>query len=371
MMKYSWFFLGLIVAGVCFFPGASEAALIEGIVYHDANQNSQSSYLQEIDAVDAPLTDVPVSLLGNGPEQTTYTDKHGAYSFVDLEPGTYLVDVALEGYEGTSSNHARRVPEAVREGLLNIVSLGDSIGVVNYPPEIPYPERLAAHFSELTEVTLHNIHVGGSTSWQWLPGDEKAYFENRLLPVLAEADLVTITINGNDFAPYAAGMSPPYDVWEIIMNFFENPDYALQSLPRTEELLEAIQAENPDCDIMLILYPNFFNSTWMQEIVGDFLPLVVWGFDFYYSIERYLVAVLDNILISDTLLAMDGFWMDDYLHDEVHPTEAGSQIYADEAFKTLGGVVIENETTTAEQMLGFFAPDYYASSGLPIAGAAF
>ncbi|HPQ69297.1 MAG TPA: GDSL-type esterase/lipase family protein [bacterium] len=362
-MKHTGLVVALIAAALLV-GGISHAAQVEGFLYHDANQNSQSAYLQEFAGKDVPLRDVLVTLYNGAGDEEILTDRYGAYSFTDLAPGAYFTAFDLPAYESTSGNRGRRTAEAIAEGHLNLVCLGDSIGVMMYPPELPYPERLGAHFEQLTDVTLHNIHVGGSTSWEWLPGDEKAYYENRLLPVLADADLVTITINGNDFAPYAAGMSPPYNVWEIIQNFLEHPEYALQSLPRTIQLLEAIRQENTDCDIVMILYPNFFNSTWMQDVVGDFLPLVVWFYEFYYSIERYQVADLDGILISDTLLAMDGFWMDDYLHDEVHPTEAGSQIYADEVFKTLGGVLLDEETSVAEQMIGFYAPDYYAGNNV-------
>ncbi len=344
-------FLVFVFAGVA--PGAS----VTGVVYHDGNLSSQSLYKQSVDAHDALLPDVEADLLSAGEPLASWTGEDGRYLFADLAAGTYFLDPRMDAYECTSSNRGKRTAQALREGLLTITSIGDSIGAMMYPPQVPYPERLGALFEPLADVTVNNLHAAGSTSWQWLPGAEERYFEDRLLPVLPDSDVVTITLGGNDLAPYIEGMSPPYDIMQILQNFFAHPEYLLDVTPRIEELIIAIQEARPDCDVVLILYPNFINSTTWQSYTGALQPLAAAGYEIIVSIQRSMFAGMDGVIIADTDLALEGVWLDDYLADEVHPSEAGSQAYAETAFEALGGVVLTDEAAEAEIMHGFDAPD--------------
>ena len=345
----------LVVAGTSL--GYAQVSTVSGVIYHDANLSSCSFYEQTIDAGDVLLPDIEVFLLENGGEFETTTGDDGRYLFSELDTGTYFVDPVMGDHECTSGNWGRRTAQAIREGAVHIVSLGDSIGAEMFPDIDPYPPLLGGLFAALAETVVDNIHVGGSASWQWLPGAEEGYFENLLLPLLPDADIVTITLGGNDLAPYVEGLTPPYDVWEIIQRFFENPEYALEVFPRIQQLLLAIQEQNPDCDIVMVIYPNFANSTIMQEEFGALQPLMAWAMELVMTIERHLIAGMNRILMADMIGALGDTWMDPYIVDEVHPTQAGSQLYADEIFKALGGVVIDENWTGADRLYGFDAPD--------------
>ncbi len=347
-----------LLAVLCVWPVAVFARqAVSGTVYHDANLSSRSAYVQEIDDGDVLLPNIQVDLLDGVNEISTYTDEAGRFEFADVLPMDYVLDLHLGDHDCTSNNRARRLPDAIRAGIIHLISLGDSIGVYNEPGVDPYPVRLAARLSQFAEVDLHNIHVGGSTSWQWLPGADTGYFDDRLLPVIDDADVVTVTITGNDLAPYVEGMSPPYDVWQIIQNFFAEPEYLLQILPRLEQLLQAIHDVNETCDVVFIMYPNFGNSTYMINDIGEALqPLVAELFPYVLGTERFVAGDVDGVLITDTLSALGDLWLDDYLIDEVHPTALGSQTYADEVFKVLGGVLAEDQAA-ATQLWGFNAPD--------------
>ncbi|MDP8222303.1 MAG: hypothetical protein P9L99_03005 [Candidatus Lernaella stagnicola] len=342
---------------IVFTPAAAQDT-IEGVVYHDADQSSRSVYFQDISGEDAVLPGISVYLMDGETEIEAITDEFGEYLFESITPGTYFVDVGLRGYESTSNNHAKRVPDAIREGYLNMVAFGDSIGV--YGGEHQYPERFEWIMEDLVEIDLHNIHVGGSRSWEWLPGDEKAYWEERLVPLLSDADLVTFTLTGNDLDAYVEGMQPPYDMWQIVLNFIEHPEYALEAVPRLREILANVVAINDECDVVFIVYPNFANSTIIQSYTGDFLqPVAAWIFEIALGLERQAAADTTDVSVTDMITFYGDTWLDDYLVDEVHPSDLGSQDYAEQLFKALGGVIIPEVPSRLgeERMTGFYAPE--------------
>ncbi len=348
----------LLLALIIFSPAALWADSLSGHVYHDADKSSRSHYEQEIGEGDAALADIDVYLFDGADETSAMTGDDGSFEFADLEPGSYFIDYGLGAeYLCTSRNRPLHVQNAIREGAITIVSIGDSIGVEG--SDHPYPERLAWHFEELAEVTLHNQARGGSRSWEWLPGSDKAYFEERLLPVLADADLVTITLGGNDLDAYVED-GPPYDPAVIIQRFLDHPEYLFGMIPNVIDLMEAIQAENPDCDVAYILYPNFSNSTaWSSLLPPAILPLTTWVLDQILASVRQTMGGVEDTVLVDSFGGLYGLWLDDYLIDEVHPNDLGHQTYADMIFETLGGAVIDEEPSRLgnERMIGYFAPD--------------
>ncbi|MFC1889742.1 GDSL-type esterase/lipase family protein [Thermodesulfobacteriota bacterium] len=352
-----------VFALIAFFPpSAASADTVTGVIYHDWNQSSLSEYAQTINPLDAPLPDVDVHLIDRDSERHLLTAADGSFRFGNLAPGHYLLDVGLAGdHECTSNNQGRRTPQAIREGALNILTVGDSIGVQGH--EIPYPERLADHFSQIVETTLNNQAAGGARTWDWLPGADKHYYENRLVPNLPEADLVTITLLGNDADIYVEGMEPPYDIPQVIRNFLEAPEYIFNAIPNVVELLGLIRELNPDCDIVYAVYPNFGNSSYMEAHTGEQLqPFVSSLMKGAMSLLRWRIGIIERIGIADMLGAHGDEWLDPYLIDEVHPSGEGHQSYADQMFRALGGVVIEpGVSSDDERMVGFYAPDLVAA----------
>ncbi len=357
-MAYKIHILIFVATLVVFAPAAVFTASLNGYVYHDGDQSSRSHYEQEIGAADAGLADIDVYLFDGASESTMQTGEDGSFAFDDLEPGSYFIDYGMDfDYLCTSRNRPFRVPEALAEGAITIVTIGDSIGVEG--ADYPYPLRLGDHFEPLADVTVYNQARGGSKSWEWLPGADAGYFENRLMPVLPEADLVTITLGGNDLDAYVED-GPPYDPAVIIQKFFDHPEYLFGMVPNVIDLMEAIQAEKPDCDVAYVLYPNFSNSTaWSSLLPPSILPLTTWLLDQILSSVRQTLGDVENTVLVDSFGALYGVWLDDYLVDEVHPSDLGHQTYADIIFETLGGAVIEDEPERLGEnhMIGFYAPD--------------
>jgi len=337
------------------------AGTVRGVVYHDWNMNSRSAYFQRIDLFDAPLAGVDIYLLDGATEQQMVTTDRGCFLFDGLEPGTYLVDVGIDPERKcTSTNQALRIPDAVREGAVHVVAIGDSLGVEG--SDLPYPERLAVRFSEMVEATCTNISVSGSATWQWLPCGETGYFEDRLAPLLPDTDVLTIALGANDLIPYVPE-GPPYDPVEIISHFFEHPEYLFNIIPNIVTIANGVREINPDCDIVYVIYMNVANCTAMAELIYPFQPLASFVMELGLGLFRRVIGRVEGIVLADMLGALGDTWLDPYLIDEVHPNDEGHQLYADEIFRALGGVVIEGETAVDDRMFGFYAPDLIPGDG--------
>ncbi|MCL4236033.1 MAG: hypothetical protein KJ042_16115, partial [Deltaproteobacteria bacterium] len=171
-MRARGIFVFVLIVGVATLARGAE---VNGVIFHDADHSARSHYVLHRNATDVALPGVDVMLIGADGETAAQTDESGAFSFADVADGFYLLDTQDGDHDATSSNVARRVPEAIREGGLVMVSLGDSIGATG----TPYPSRLADLLGELAPVELHNIHVGGSKSWDWLPdGGGDGHYED-------------------------------------------------------------------------------------------------------------------------------------------------------------------------------------------------
>jgi len=330
---------------------------VSGVVYHDGNRSSRSCHEQGIDPEDVPLPDVDVYLLDGASEQHAVTNEYGSFFFEDVEPGVYLLDVGIgSDYDSTSNNHPIRIPQAVRDGAVHVVTIGDSIGAMG--SDVLYPERLALRFSEMVDATFTNLAIGGTTSWHWLPGAETGYFDELLAPELSHADVVTMTLGANDLGAYVEG-GPPYDPIAIIQAFLEHPEYIFDILPNISVIIDAIREINPDCDVVFVVYPNIANSTAMEELLGETLQqLASFAMGIGMTIARWAIGDIEGVVLADMFGALGDTWLDPYLIDDVHPNDAGHQLYADVIFASLGGVVIEEEKGFGEsQMFGFWAPD--------------
>ena len=351
-----------VLFSVALLPTCAFAAGLRGTIYHDGNKDSQSVYEQDVDAEDVPLGEVDVFLLDGTTERQTTTRSGGVFAFANLNPGTYFLDIGITpDHECTSHNRSVRVPEAIREGALHIVSIGDSIGVLG--SDHPYPEKLADRFAGLADTTFDNLHVAGSTSWDWLPGADTGYFDDRLAPVLPDTDLLTYTLGGNDLGVYLPPGGPPYDVLQIIMNFLQNPQYMAEIIPNITEIAAAAHDINPDCDIVYAVYPNFGNSTYLIEMIGsDLQPFASLLARAVLSLLRWRMSETEWIVLADMLDALGDTWLDPYLIDIVHPSDAGHQRYADEIFTSLGGIVLEEgRIGESRRWFGFDAPDLIPS----------
>lgn len=316
-------------------PVACTAPPVSGVVYDDTNASSVSDWVQPIDAADVRLAGVGVSLVAPGGERSAVTDGAGGYYFDAVPDGPHLVTVDVDAaLDSTSNNRPTRLPAAIRAGHVHVVHFGDSLGVVGPTPR--FPTIFAEHLSSLAPTTVDNVAVGGSTTRDWLPGAPTGFFERDLAPLVPDADVVTITLGGNDLDVYL-GNPPDYDPLKIVERFLADPHYLFDIYPNLAVIVGAIRALNPSCDVVYFVYPNYADSTVMEGYTGDLQPLASLAFGVALSAGRQLAAENPGMVIADVYAELGNTWLDPYLIDEVHLSAAGHQVFADVLFRALGG----------------------------------
>ncbi len=315
---------------------SAQAAAVAGIVYTDDDDTDRSIYTGAFNvSSDTPEASLPVNLLGGASDLSTETCGDGRFFFDPVDAGTYLTEVQLpDGVLCQTRNCPHRVAGAVSSNSLTIVTAGDSVPVVG--ASVKFPERLAALFEPMTDVISTNIAVQGTVTDDWMPGSNN--FENRLGPHIESADLIVVSLGGNDFLAYAnSGMSDPQGTIDRL------PAFITETMNKLLSIVDAIRERNPSVDIVYILYPDYsVSDMWSQQFgfaIGVIQPLV----------QQSLNQILDDLPVEEDIVLVDmyGYFeehteldLDDYLYDQLHVNEAGHQLYAEQIFEALGGFIV-------------------------------
>jgi len=339
----------LILLFTFVFASVALAAEVGGLVYHDVNDTAASAYWQWFDWHDEALPGVRVELMGAESGQLTRTGADGRFSFLGVEPGSYLVDITFPAGEDpncVSHNRAIRLPEAIREGHIKLVAFGDSNGV--YGSNKPYPTWLAEYLTPLAETELFNLSVEGTTSWDWQPGG--SLFENTLSPELADADVITFTLGGNDYLNYFG--YPPYtpeQIWQLLQGL---PTVYETMRANLESIIAEVRARAPQADLVYVIYPCFSNSEIWHQMLGEMWPWMRLGNFAMFSTIRHQMGEQSFLLLADVLGSFEPFEMiDAYLFDQIHPNDLGHEWYARQVFYSLGGVLVDADSTGLERQI--------------------
>ncbi len=319
---------------------------IRSVVYTDTD-TSDRSFWDGAYTVDTPVGGLGVSLIGpDGVVRDAVTCDDGSFAFGGLADGVYVTDIDWpDGTFCTTRNCTRRFPEAVRSGRVKIVTLGDSVPVQGAP--VTFPARLAELLAPVAEVENLNIAMGGTVSTDWTPGTSN--FDNRLAPHIESADVIIVSIGGNDFLNYANGAySNPADA---IAGF---PDFVREVMERVLWVKDEVRFRNPDVDLVYLLYPDYSQSAMWEE-----------QFRVAIDIIRGLVAdaleqVLDEMAYDEDVIVVDfyGYFrehelsLDPYLFDMLHFNDPGQDIYTEQIFLALGGVRVGADPVGMETHFG-------------------
>ena len=217
----------------------------------------------------------------------------------------------------------------------NYVAVGDSLteGVGDtteqggFIPLLSQSLTAAYHY----EVTAHNFGVAGNTSQQIL---KRMQEEADIQSSLAQADLMTLTVGGNDvMAVIRKNLS------DLSVDSFRQPAADYQN--RLQQIIELARSENADLPIYILgiynpFYLNFPDMTAMQEIVDNWNQTTESLTQKYDNV--YFVAINDLLykgvngqegvvqstedqttVINDALFSEDSF----------HPNNTGYQIMSD------------------------------------------
>ena len=327
--------------GACTTAAPSGTAVL-GQLYVDMDQSERSLWDGgSFAAPDEGIEGRTVTLYGPGGTVETTTCADGTFGFGDLNGRSYVTAVAWEeGDLCRTRNCQGGLAAGLDRGRVKIVTLGDSVPVVGDAPF--FPQRLADMLEPFAEVENVNIAVGGTTSADWVPGTPN--FDQRFEPHIDSADIVIVSVGGNDFLQYANGaFSNPS---EAIAGF---PDFVREVMGRVLLVKDTVAVRNPGADLVYLLYPDYSQSqTWADQ------------FGFAISVIQGLVAdaleqILDELGPEEDVLMVDfygyfrdtGLNLDAHLYDMLHFNDAGQQIYAERIFEVLGGVSIVDEIGTS------------------------
>lgn len=318
------------------------ATSVHGQLYTDVDASERSLWDGgAFGGPDSPLAGVTVHLMGAGETRTTASCDDGTFAFNDLANGTYFTRVEWpEGLHCRTRNCTRDAATALADGRIKIVTVGDSVPKVGDAPF--FPARLAEMLAPVAEMENVNVAVPGTISEDWVPGTEN--FTERLAPHIDSADVVVVSVGGNDFMQYANGaFSNPQ---EAIAGF---PDFVREVMDRVLWIKDEIEVQNPSVDFIYLLYPDYSQSDAWSEQFGMALPVI------QPLVHDALEQLLDELEMEEDLVVVDlygyfretGFDLDDYLYDMLHFNDAGQQLYAEQLFEVLGGVTLTAEAPTA------------------------
>ncbi len=329
-------------------PGVA-GAVVYGRLYLDGDETSVSMHSQGYyPKYDEPIDGWTATLIDSAGEVATKSCFDGFFGFGEVGIGDYVLEVsAPEDVECTSSNNATRFPQAVREGHVTIVTIGDSVPKVG--PKPLFPARVATMVEGVATVDNLNIAVSGTMTKHWQPGGN--LFENVLSPVLADADVVVISIGGNDVMGYIGGsMGNTYQMLQKVEGLDE---YTTELHESVAKIINEIRARAPHVDIIFCLYVNYAKASYWGNQVGPYKELfAVAGYNALVK-ARGLLAGMDGVLIADMFGALQGGAVDPYLIDAVHLSGKGHILYAEQIFAVLGGLSIDEDHEPVERFYGF------------------
>ena len=317
--------------------------VVSGYFFDDLDVSERSAYTSGRSDDDAPLAP-NLTVLGATPDEYEVSTcaEDGRYEIGGLSDGVYLVAPAIEDRECSTNNCTSSFVQAIEEnGRAVMVTFGDSLAVYGEAPM--FPDRFATLIGSVAEIENRNVAIAGTTSNDWLP--EGSYFQTRLVPHLADADLIVITVGGNDLMELISdAVSLLADIPGAVA---EARRIIRQVITNLEVMIEAIRAVNPNVDIAFCLYPDYTQATgtiWqtINNVVGQGeLALML------EEARDAFPSTAHNLILVDVYGAAKGIEFRDHLWtrangqiDPLHFSALGQVLYAEELFKSLGGVLI-------------------------------
>jgi lysophospholipase L1-like esterase len=225
-----------------------------------------------------------------------------------------------EAPTGAAEGDPEERSSALRGGE-RVVFIGDSLAL-QAPPN--YPELLPAALGERAPgVETLNLAEPGSTAADWREGSE--LFEGRLAPELDDADLVVVTVGGNDLQEAIGGV----DGIDALSRAAASGGAALDAIDRVgrhqRRTFDAIRARAPGTAIAYVGYPDYASaSAWREsgDTAGTFALEL--GLDALFA----AAAGAEPDLLIDMRAATERAGVDSLLADGEYLAPAGHRLYA-------------------------------------------
>jgi lysophospholipase L1-like esterase len=223
-------------------------------------------------------------------------------------------------------------PDSVLTDGDRVLLIGDSLATV-VPPT--YADLLpgAATKKGVDGVTTANLAEPSTTTADWLPGAE--LFEERLRPELAGADVVLVSVGGNDLQE-ALGGSDGIAAGTGVLGSADRAYAAVDESGRNlERTFKAIRKENPDVAIVYVGYPDYSSSDLWQTALGTTGTLALGA---GLSALRNAAEDAGPDAVVDMTTATDerAGGVDPLLDDVEYLSPAGHRFYAERIAAALG-----------------------------------
>lgn len=214
-----------------------------------------------------------------------------------------------------------------------LLFFGDSLSVEGEPT---FADRLpAALEADAPGVRAENVSVPGTTSADWRPGAE--LFERELAPQLKRADVVLVSVGGNDLQ----GALGAADGIEALSQADAGPAAAdlrtaLRRIRRNlHATFEAIRATSPGTAIVYVGYPDYSRAAAWRDAAGGGIGAI----GLRIGLGELLAASRDAgpDLVVDMLGATATDDVDALLADSEHLSARGHQLYA----KRIAGILTD------------------------------
>jgi lysophospholipase L1-like esterase len=208
------------------------------------------------------------------------------------------------------------------EGGERVVFIGDSLAV-EAPPSYPelLPEALGGRADGVRTV---NLAEPGTTAADWSAGEP--LFRQRLAPELTDADLIVVTLGGNDLQE-ALGGSDGLDAAERADA--GSAAGALAAVDRfgrrLRSIFAAIRRRSPGTRIAYVGYPDYSRATAWRETGGTRGTLAL---SFGLSALTAAAADAGPDLLVDMRDSTGRAGVDSLLADTEHLGPAGHELYA-------------------------------------------
>lgn len=232
----------------------------------------------------------------------------------------------------TSSGNGSEAREPrLLDGGERVIFIGDSIAATSPPTYADLlPEALGARASGVETV---NLSEPGSTSGDWRPG--KPLFSQGLEPELAGADLVVVTVGGNDLERALGGLD---GVDSLSRADAAGGAGALRAAQRLSDNLAAtfaaIRGRSPRTRIAYVTYPDYSRAAVWKEAGGAAGTLALRA---GLTALTAAAAEADPDLVVNMTPITARAGVDSLLADSEHLSPTGHELYARRLARALTG----------------------------------
>ena len=313
-----------------------DAPALRVLLFHDVDQTARSRWQATLTGEDTPLAWHRFTVhTPTGEALSARTCADGTAAIPDLAPGAYLIEPELDAQQRVNNGaFSPRFATARARGEARIVTFGDSVPA--YGPQPWFSARLSTLAAPLVQIEDVNVARPGSRSDEWLPGSRN--YNERLRPVLEGADVIVFSLGGNDLFDILEESNGGQDVNAALAAFEVKIEEVKANL---RAIIAQLRQDEPQAEIIWMLYPNFSKSARWEARVGSAIGIVQILITRTLRNLRQELGATPELALLDMFGATEAEDLNLLLFDELHFNAEGHALCAQELFATLGGASVD------------------------------